>query len=137
MNYNKAIKTIFTKDSTNADLTKIKTLPLDYKDLMQQNKSFTFTLSDTNNRHFDIWGLSGTGGALEMNEAFDIQNTFGENVFAIGSDGGDRLLIYIQKNKSNKLYIIEDYEFELDEAIFLSNSLTELLQDGKNINLIL
>lgn len=134
--YTNKIKRIITKEEPLAELTAIQNLPKDYKALMSKNKSFEFGLSDTNTNSFTIWSLNGKGGALEMNEAFDIKNTFGNDTFAIGSDNGDRLIIYVKTNKNYKLYLIEDYDFDLDDSIFLSDTLTSLLEDGQNMELI-
>lgn len=135
-NYTNKIKRVITTNEPMTDVSVISSMPTDYKKLMSEHTRFEFLLSDTTTQGFTIWSLSGNDGALEMNDALNIKATFGENVFAIGSDNGDRLIIYVNIGEEYSLFLIDDYDIDLDDAVFLAESLNDLLYNGNNIELI-
>ena len=135
-NYTNKIKTVITTKAPKSTISAISKLPKDYQDLMRENQSFEFGVDTGNTHSFVIWCLNGRAGALEMNKALEVQENFGRDSFAIGSDNGDRLILYVRENDEYGLYLVEDYDIDLDDAVFLAQTLTDLLVNGQNIELI-
>ncbi|MGD6875806.1 SMI1/KNR4 family protein [Bacillus infantis] len=80
-----------------------------------------------------IWGAS---GCIEMNEAYEVQKYL-PNSLAIGDDEGGGALIYLEGNDGFGVYYNRFADLDIDEAVKIAPSLTDLLVNNVGINILL
>ena len=83
-------------------------------------------------KYIRIWGAD---GCIEMNEAYNIQKNIPLSL-AIADDEGGNALLYTTGKKGFGLYIIAFNDLDVDELIYVSKSLNDLLVNNIGINII-
>ncbi|QEU62004.1 hypothetical protein KDRO_E08890 [Kluyveromyces lactis] len=73
-----------------------------------------------------IWGAE---GCIEMNESYHIQKYI-PNAIAIGDDEGGQVIFYATGGDGYGLYKVGFGNLDIEDAIFISNSLYDLLMKG-------
>ncbi|MCK6207118.1 SMI1/KNR4 family protein [Bacillus infantis] len=80
-----------------------------------------------------IWGAS---GCIELNEAYEVQKHL-PNSLAIGDDEGGGALIYLEGKDGFGIYYNRFADLDIDEALMIAPSLTDLLVNNVGINMLL
>ncbi|RYI28830.1 SMI1/KNR4 family protein [Bacillus infantis] len=80
-----------------------------------------------------IWGAS---GCIEMNEAYEVQKYL-PNSLAIGDDEGGGALIYLEGKDGFGIYYNRFADLDIDEAVKIAPSLTDLIVNNVGINILL
>lgn len=70
---------------------------------------------------------------MEMNDAYNIQKYI-PNSLAIGDDEGGKVILYISGQNGYGLYQVGFGDLDINDAEFISPSLTELLIYGVGAN---
>lgn len=114
-------------------LHKISTIdvPTEYIELIQLASEIEFNVS--NQMYIRIWGAL---GCIEMNEAYDVQKYL-PNSLAIGDDEGGGALIYLQGKDGFGIYYNRFTDLDMEEAVKIASSLTELLVNNVGVNILL
>ena len=100
-------------------------VPQEYIQIVRQATDIEILV---NNRcYIRIWSPL---GCVEMNEAYSINRRI-PNSLAIGDDEGDRAILYANGKMGFGLYLVEFGNLDLNDAIYISPSLTKLLIDGE------
>ncbi|CAH02162.1 uncharacterized protein KLLA0_B05269g [Kluyveromyces lactis] len=73
-----------------------------------------------------IWGAE---GCIEMNESYHIQKYI-PNAIAIGDDEGGQVIFYATGDDGYGLYKVGFGNLDIEDAVFISNSLYDLLMKG-------
>ena len=81
---------------------------------------------------FRVWGAS---GCLEMNEAYDVKKSL-PGALAVGDNEAGALLVYMSSVRRPGLYRVSLGDLEADSAIWIAESLDELLFEAKNVDLL-
>lgn len=79
-----------------------------------------------NESYIRIWGAS---GCLEMNSSHKIQEYIPQSL-AVGDDEGGKVIFYAEGKKGFGLYKVGFGDLEINNAEFVSSSLSALLLDG-------
>ena len=80
-----------------------------------------------------IWGAS---DCIEMNEAYKVQNYLLHSL-AIGDDEGGGALIYLQGKDGFGIYYNSFGNLDMEDAVKIAPSLTELLVNNVGVNILL
>lgn len=81
---------------------------------------------------FRVWGVN---GCLEMNEAYDVKRSL-PGALAVGDNEAGALLVYISSARKPGLYRVSLGDMDADSAIWIADSLDELLFEAKNVELL-
>ncbi|GKV56652.1 hypothetical protein NCCP2222_25990 [Sporosarcina sp. NCCP-2222] len=108
------------------DFSKID-IPTDYINIIQQASDVEINIS--NQKYIRIWGAF---GCKEMNEAYEVHKYL-PNSLAIGDDEGGGALIYIQGKDGFGIYYNRFADLDIEEAVFIAPSLTEILVNNDGI----
>jgi hypothetical protein len=87
---------------------------------------------DDEDFYIRIWSLK---ECLELNEVYGFKNYMSE-FYAIGDNGGDHVLIYLNKSDKVGLYLMSVGNIGEEDAIFISRSLHELLDSGIGVDIL-
>ncbi|WP_036800711.1 SMI1 / KNR4 [Photobacterium marinum] len=99
-------------------------IPADYLSVVGEMTEVEIFVDGGN--YFRIWSPS---GCIEMNEEYMVQDYI-PNSLAIGDDEGGSALIIMTGNKGYGLYKVGFGDLDVDDAEYISASLSELLIDG-------
>lgn len=83
-------------------------------------------------KYIRIWGAD---GCIEMNEAYNIQESI-PNSLAIADDEGSNALIYTEGKNGLGLYVISFSDLDVDELKYVAESLSDLLINNTGIDVI-
>ncbi len=89
-------------------------------------------ISIDNDKYLRLWGAD---GCIEMNSAYEIQKYI-PNSLAIGDNEGGSTILYINHNNRFGLYKIDFNNLDVEELIYISESLIELLVNGIGLDII-
>ncbi|MEI5907331.1 SMI1/KNR4 family protein [Bacillus spongiae] len=106
-------------------------VPTEYIELIQLGSDIEINVS--NQMYIRIWGAS---GCIEMNEAYEVQRYL-PNSLAIGDDEGGGALIYLHGKEGFGLYHNRFADLDIEEAVRIAPSLTELLVNNVGVNTLL
>ena len=104
-------------------------LPQDYIVFLQQKNDFEFSIADV---YIRIWGAD---GYIELNEAYDVAKQL-PNSLAIGDDNSGGFIIYLSGKKGFGLYYYRMADLDINEAVKISNGLSDLLVNGEGIDVL-
>lgn len=106
-------------------------VPAEYIEIIQLASDIEFNVSGQ--MYIRIWGAS---GCIEMNEAYEVQKYL-PNSLAIGDDEGCGALIYLQGKDGFGIYYNRFADLDIEEAVKIAPSLTELLVYNVGVNTLL
>lgn len=106
-------------------------IPLDFIELV--GLATEIEIKVNNEMYIRFWGPL---GCIEMNEAYEVQKYL-PNSLAIGDDEGGGALIYLFGKDGLGLYYSRFSDLDIEEAVKISNSLTELLVNDEGIDVLL
>jgi len=106
-------------------------IPTEYIEIIQLASDIELNVSDQ--MHLRIWGAC---GCVEMNEAYEVQKYL-PNSLAIGDDEGGGVLIYLQGKDGFGIYYNRLADLDIEEAVKIAPSLTELLVNNVGVNILL
>lgn len=106
-------------------------VPEEYIQLISQANQIEVKVA--NEMYIRIWGPK---VCVEMNEAYDIQNYLTESL-AIGDDEGGGALLYLDGLQGFGVYLCRFADLDVNEAVFISPSLEDLLVKGIGIEQLL
>lgn len=104
-------------------------LPQDYIVFLQQKNDFEFSLGDV---YIRIWGAD---GCIELNEVYNVAKQL-PNSLAIGDDGSGGFLMYLSGKEGFGLYYCRMADLDINEAVKISNGLSDLLVNGEGIDVL-
>lgn len=84
-------------------------------------------------KYIRIWGAK---GCVEMNEAYFIQRYIPQSL-AIGDDEDGNAILYAKGKDGFGIYTVAFNDIDIEEMIFISKSLKELLIYGKGVEKLL
>ena len=102
-------------------------VPHEYLDLIREKTELEINVE--NQKYIRIWGAD---GCVEMNEAYYIQKYIPCSL-AIGDDEDGNAIMYAEGKQGFGVYAIAFNDIDIDEMIFISESLTEILIHAKGI----
>ena len=106
-------------------------VPTEFIEIIQLASDIEINVSDQ--MYIRIWGAS---GCIEMNEAYEVQKYL-PNSIAIGYDEGGGALIYLQGKDGFGIYYTRFADLDIEEAVKIAPSLTELLVNNVGVNTLL
>ena len=106
-------------------------IPEDYMNIIKEKTEIEINVY--HEKYLRIWGAS---NCIEMNIAHKIQKYIPLSL-AIADDEGENILIYATGSKGFGLYVVEFGDLDVEEMIYISESLTDLLVHGKGIDMLL
>ncbi|MEC2077054.1 SMI1/KNR4 family protein [Metabacillus fastidiosus] len=106
-------------------------VPTDYIEIIQLASDVELNIS--NQMYIRIWGAL---GCIEMNEAYEVQKYL-PNSLAIGDDEGGGALIYLQGKDGFGIYYNRFADLDIEEAVKIAPSLTELLINNVGTDILL
>jgi len=106
-------------------------IPEDYIDIIAEKTEIEINVY--HEKYLRIWGAS---KCIEMNTVHRIQKYIPLSL-AIADDEGENILIYATGNKGFGLYVVEFGDLDVDEMIYISKSITDLLVHGEGMNIII
>ncbi|MBO2946263.1 SMI1/KNR4 family protein [Paenibacillus sp. F411] len=106
-------------------------VPTEFIEINQLASDIEINVSDQ--MYIRIWGAS---GCLEMNEAYEVQKYL-PNSIAIGDDEGGGALIYLEGKDGFGIYYTRFADLDIEEAVKITPSLTELLVNNVGLNTLL
>lgn len=106
-------------------------LPEEYIEISKIASDIEINVSDQ--MYIRIWGAL---GCIEMNEAYEVQKYL-PNSLAIGDDEGGGALIYLQGKDGFGIYYNRLADLDIEEAMKIAPSLTELLVNNVGVNILL
>lgn len=106
-------------------------VPIEFIEIIQSASDIEINVSDQ--MYIRIWGAS---GCIEMNEAYEVQKYL-PNSIAIGDDEGGGAIIYLQGKDGFGIYYTRFADLDIDEAVKIAPSLTELLVNNVGVNTLL
>lgn len=103
------------------------TVPDEYLELIREQTEVEISINDQ--KYIRIWGAD---GVIEMNDAYFIQRYI-PNSLAIGDDEDGNALLYADGKSGFGLYAVAFNDLDVDEMIFISGTLKELLIAAKGV----
>lgn len=109
-------------------------LPFDYINFLKQ--ATNVELSTLNGLIIRIWGITGTSGVIELNEAYHVQQYI-PNSLVIGDDGGDMALLFLDNRDGVGLYLAEFGDLDVESAVKLAPTLSDFLVNNVGVENLL
>lgn len=106
-------------------------VPTEFIEIIQLASDIEINVGDQ--MYIRIWGAS---GCIEMNKAYEVQRYL-PNSIAIGDDEGGGALIYLQGKDGFGIYYNRFADLDIEEAVKIAPSLTELLVNNVGVNTLL
>ncbi|MGG3193069.1 SMI1/KNR4 family protein [Priestia aryabhattai] len=106
-------------------------VPTEFIEIIQLASDIEINVSDQ--MYIRIWGAS---GCIEMNEAYEVQKYL-PNSIGIADDEGGGALIYLQDKDGFGVYYTRFADLDIEEAVKIAPSLTELLVNNVGVNTLL
>lgn len=125
---------VYKPASSRDDIEKMKShfkdivIPQEYLMFVSQMTEAEFLVMDES--YIRIWGVE---GCMEMNEVYNVQKYIPSSL-AIGDDEGGKAILYALGNNGYSLYKVGFGDLDINDAEFISPSLTELLIYGVGID---
>lgn len=118
-----------SNDSEIDELIKYATLtvPDEYLELIRDKTEVEISINDQ--KYIRIWGAA---GVIEMNDAYFVQRYI-PNSLAIGDDEEGNALLYADGKSGFGLYAVAFNDLDVNEMIFISGTLKELLIAAKGV----
>lgn len=102
-------------------------IPNEYLELISEQTELEINIR--NQKYIRIWGAD---GCIEMNEAYFIQKYI-PNSLAIGDDEDGNAILYAEGKKGFGIYIVAFNDLDVEEMVFIADSLEEILVSAKGI----
>ena len=102
-------------------------VPNEYLELIREQTELEISIR--NQKYIRIWGAN---GCIEMNEAYFIQKYIPSSL-AIGDDEDGNAIIYAEGKNGFGVYAVAFNDLDVDEMIFVSETLKEILVFAKGI----
>ena len=110
-------------------------VPPEYLQLIQQASELEIGV-DLGSRGYWFIRIYGAEGVIEMNKAYKVQKNL-KQVLAIGDNEGGEMLVLAPHASPPGIYLNPmSCLSDMDEATFIASNLTELLVQGKNLELL-
>ncbi|MGH0515223.1 SMI1/KNR4 family protein [Bacillus cereus] len=106
-------------------------VPTEYIEMIQLVSNVEINVNGQ--MYIRIWGAS---DCIEMNEAYKVQNYLLHSL-AIGDDEGGGGLIYLQGKDGFGIYYNSFGNLDMEDAVKIAPSLTELLVNNVGVNILL
>jgi len=106
-------------------------VPTEFIEIIQLASDIEINVSDQ--MYIRIWGAS---GCIEMNKAYEVQKYL-PNSIGIADDEGGGALIYLQDKDGFGVYYTRFADLDIEEAVKIAPSLTELLVNNVGVNTLL
>ncbi len=116
-----------TTEQINAAMTHFGCVPQEYIDLARE--ATEIEVQHQNGQYVRIWGPL---GCIEMDEGYGIRRRIPDAI-PIGDDGGGHILFYANGSRGDGLYHVGYGNLDQDDAIWISNTLDDLLSNAKGI----
>ncbi len=122
-----------SKESEIYELLKFSSIkiPNEYLELIRERTEIEINIQ--NKKYIRIWGAN---GCIEMNEAYFIQK-YVPNSLAIGDDEDGNTIIYAEGKNGFGVYAVAFNDLDINEMIFISKSLKEILIFAKGIQTLI
>lgn len=102
-------------------------VPLEYLELIREKTEMEININDK--MYIRLWGAS---GCIELNEAYLIQKYIPSSL-AIGDNEGGDAILYAEGKNGFGIYTVAFNDLDIDEMIYISKSLVELLVYSKGV----
>lgn len=102
-------------------------IPNEYLELIREQTELEINIQSQ--KYIRIWGAN---RCIEMNEAYFIQKYIPYSL-AIGDDEGGNAIIYAEGKNGFGVYAVAFNDLDINEMIFISNSLKEILISAEGI----
>lgn len=102
-------------------------VPLEYLELIREKTEIEININDK--MYIRLWGAS---GCIELNEAYLIQKYIPSSL-AIGDNEGGDAILYAEGKNGFGIYTVAFNDLDIDEMIYISKSLVELLVYSKGV----
>lgn len=102
-------------------------IPNEYLELIREKTELEINIR--NQKYIRLWGAK---GCIEMNEVYFIQNYI-PNSLAIGDDEDGNAILYADGKNGFGVYIVAFNDLDVDEMIFISESLKDMLVGAKGV----
>ncbi len=106
-------------------------IPNEYLELISEQTEIEINIQ--NQKYIRIWGAD---GCIEMNEAYFIQKYI-PNSLAVGDDEGGNVILYAEGKKGFGIYIVAFNDLDVEEMVFIADSLEEILVSAKGIERVM
>lgn len=106
-------------------------IPNEYLELISEQTEIEINIQ--NQKYIRIWGAD---GCIEMNEAYFIQKYI-PNSLAVGDDEGGNVILYAEGEKGFGIYIVAFNDLDVEEMVFIADSLEEILVSAKGIERVM
>src|SRR5689334_1065565 len=106
-------------------------VPTEYIEIIQLASDIEINVNDQ--IYIRILGAS---GCIEMNETYEVQKYL-PNSLAIGDDERGGALIYLQGKDGFRIYYNRFADLDVEDAVKITTSLTELLVNNVGVNTLL
>lgn len=104
-------------------------VPDEYLQIIKENTEIEIEVDKQ--KYMRIWGAA---GCLEMNEAYNIQKYIPQSL-AIGDDECSNVIIYANGKNGYGIYIVSLSDLDVEEMVYISDSLKSFLVMEKGITL--
>jgi len=105
-----------------------KKIPDEYVDFISEFSEVEILVQGDS--YIRIWGAE---GCIEMNESYHIQKYIPEAI-AIGDDEGGQVIFYADGDNGYGLYKVGFGNLDIDDAVYISSSLYDLLVKGNGVD---
>ena len=105
-------------------------IPQDYIDLIKY--ATEIELKHDSGKYIRIWSPE---GCIDQEEGYEISK-FMPGSFPFGDNGGGKILFYDNGNNGYGIYSVGYGNLDIDEAVFISNSLKEILINSDGIEFL-
>lgn len=128
-NFTIVVSCIASRENEIDNLIKFASIkvPDEYLQLIREQTEIEISVE--NQKYIRIWGAT---GCIEMNEAYFIQKYIPSSL-AIGDDEDGNAIIYAKGKDGFGVYVVAFNDLDVDEMIFIAQSLKEMLISAKGI----
>ena len=102
-------------------------IPKEYLEILQEKNEIEILVNKE--KYLRLWSVL---GCIEMNDAYNIQKYIPESL-AIGDDECCNVMIYANGNKGFGIYIVSLSDLDIDEMIYIADSLEDFLVNNEGI----
>ncbi|ELN2737002.1 SMI1/KNR4 family protein [Pluralibacter gergoviae] len=122
-----------TQEEVNSLISHFNTIsiPSEYIDFIYKFSDAEILVN--NESYIRIWGGK---GCIEMNNSYNIQKYI-PGALAIGDDEGGKVIFYAQGNDGYGLYLVGFGDLDINDAVFVAESLKDLLICGRGIDVLI
>lgn len=119
-----------SKESEIDNLIKFSSIivPAEYLELIRERTEIEINIQ--NKKYIRLWGAD---GCIELNEEYYIQKYI-PNSLAIGDDEDGNVILYAQGKNGFGIYVVAFNDLDVDEMIFISESLEDMLVLMKGVD---